>query len=131
MPKRKTTRSTDYVGYRHPPKNARFKPGKSGNPKGRPRGTRSVTAMLQDVTGRRISFTENGKTRTAPMLEVILHRLSNDAARGDPRAVKTLFSLVNQYGQSPEANTSFDEMLAEDREILERYMNADHRKRKE
>lgn len=122
MRKRKGPRRPDYVGYRHPPKGTQFKPGQSGNPKGRPRGTRSVAAMLQDVVERSVTFTENGKTRRAPLLEVILQRLTADAARGDQRAVKTLFSLVNQYGQSSETKRDLDDILAEDRDILAQYM---------
>jgi len=37
----------DRVGYGRPPRATRFVPGKSGNPKGRPKGARSVGAILQ------------------------------------------------------------------------------------
>lgn len=122
MPKKKGHRNPNDVGYRRPPKGTQFKPGQSGNPKGRPRGTRSLGAMLQDVVSRRVPLTVKGKLRMTPMLEVILHRLSTDAARGDPRAVKTLFSLVHQYGQAPETKLGPDDIAAEDREILAQYM---------
>ena len=34
----------DKVGYKHPPKHTRFKPGQSGNPRGRPKRARSLKA---------------------------------------------------------------------------------------
>jgi hypothetical protein len=32
-------KSTEKVGYKNPPKNTQFQPGKSGNPAGRPKGS--------------------------------------------------------------------------------------------
>jgi len=41
----------DYeVGYGRPPVHARFRPGQSGNPKGRPKGSRNKrTAMAEQI----------------------------------------------------------------------------------
>jgi hypothetical protein len=55
----------------------------------RPKGPKTVGAVLRDVTQRRIEVTENGKTRRILVLEVMLRRLANDAMRSDPRAMKT------------------------------------------
>jgi Family of unknown function (DUF5681) len=63
------------VGYRRPPKTTRFVAGKSGNPKGRPKGTRSIGAILRDIIQQKIGVTENGKTRRMPVLEVTFRRL--------------------------------------------------------
>src|SRR5271170_3024345 len=87
MPDRKGAGSTDYVvGYGRPPKATQFAPGKSGNPRGRPKGSRTVGAILEDILGRKIGVTENGKTRRVPTLEVMLLRLANDAMRTDRHA---------------------------------------------
>ncbi len=123
MPDRKTPKPPDYdVGYRRPPKASQFKAGKSGNPKGRPKASRSVGAVLQGILRQRIAVTENGKTRRIPALEVMLRRLTNDAMRSDPRAMKLLLSLVERYGDSPEAALDLGAVLAEDRAILARYL---------
>ena len=37
--------SRQKVGYRNPPQHTRFKPGQSGNPRGRPRGQRNLTTF--------------------------------------------------------------------------------------
>ena len=103
------------VGYGHPPKATQFRKGQSGNPRGRPKGSRPVGAVLQEILGQRIAVTENGRTRRVPALEVMLRRLANDAMRSEPSALKLMLSLVDRYGQSPEAAIHIDEILAEKR----------------
>jgi hypothetical protein len=112
----------DTVGYGRPPKATQFKKGQSGNPKGRPKGTRPVGAVLQEILGQRIAVTENGRTRRLPALEVMLRRLANDAMRSEPVALKLSLSLFDRYGDSPEAGIRFDEVLAEDKAILANFL---------
>jgi Family of unknown function (DUF5681) len=114
--------ATYAIGKGRPPQHTRWKPGQSGNPKGRPKGSRPVGAILQDIVQQRVPVTENGKTRWIPALEVMLRRLANDAMRSDQRAIKLLLSLVDRYAQSPETALQFREMLAEDEEILAQYL---------
>ena len=119
----KSLKSKEYViGYGKPPRDAQFPAGKSGNPKGRPKGSRSVGAVLKDIMRQKIAVTENGKTRRISALEVMLRRLANDAMRTDLRALKLMLSLFDRYGDSPEAVLHLDEMLAEDRAILAEFL---------
>ena len=115
------------VGYGRPPIATRFAPGKSGNPRGRPKGARSVGAILQNVVRQKITVSENGKTRRVPAIEGMLRRLVSDALRGDAGAMKLLLSLVDRYGDSPEAAIKLTDLLAEDQEILARYLQAPDR----
>jgi hypothetical protein len=117
----------DAVGYGRPPKATQFKKGQSGNPKGRPKGTRPVGAVLQEILGQRIAVTENGRTRRLPAMEVMLRRLANDAMRSDPVALKLMLSLFDRYGESPEAGIRFDEVLAEDKAILANFLKPANR----
>jgi hypothetical protein len=110
------------VGYGRPPKATQFKKGQSGNPKGRPKGSRPVGAVLQEILGQRIAVTENGKTRRLPALEVMLRRLANDAMRNDQPALKLILTLVDRYGESGESTLSVDEILSEDHAILAKYL---------
>jgi hypothetical protein len=123
MAKRFPLKSSPYrIGYGRPPKGTQFQPGKSGNPKGRPKGPKSVGAVLHDILHRRLEVTENGRTRRVPFLEVVLRRLANEAVRTDPRALKLMLSLMDRYAEAPEVGPQLEEMLAEDREILMRFL---------
>jgi Family of unknown function (DUF5681) len=109
------------VGYRRPPRHAQFKPGQCGNPRGRPKGARSIGTVLQEIMRQRISVTENGKTRRMSTLEVIFRRLANEAMRSDPKAVKLLLAVVDRYGGSPESTVRFADLQSEDLAILAQY----------
>lgn len=123
MPSRIRPRRRNFaVGYGRPPKATQFKAGESGNPKGRPKGSRSVGAILRSIIQQRVAVTENSKTRRIPVLEVMLRGLAADAMRRDPRALKLLLSLLEQYAESPETKLHLDELIAEDRAILAQYL---------
>lgn len=122
MVSRKQKPSEPGVGYGRPPKATQFKKGTSGNPKGRPKGSRTVGAVLQEILQQKIAVTENGKTRRVPALEVMLRRLANDAMRNEPTALKLMLSLYDRYGESPEAGIRLDEVLAEDKAILAKFL---------
>lgn len=123
MTNRKYSGSADYsVGYRRPPKATQFAAGESGNPKGRPKGSRTIGAVLRDIIQQKIVVTENGKTQRIAALEVMLRRLVNDAMRSDAKAMKVLLTLVDRYAETTEAKVQLGELMAEDQEILAQYL---------
>jgi hypothetical protein len=123
MTNRSGPRAADYaVGYGRPPRATQFVPGKSGNPRGRPKGSRTVGAILQDILRQKIAVTENGKTRRLNALEVTLRRLVNEAMRSDAKAMKLLLALVDRYAETTEAKVQLGELLAEDQAILAQYL---------
>ena len=123
MTNRRGSRSADYaVGYGRPPRATQFASGESGNPRGRPKGSRTVGAILQDILRQKIAVTENGKTRRLAALEVMLRRLVNDAMRSDAKAMKLLLALVDRYAETTEAKVQLGELLAEDQTILAQYL---------
>lgn len=123
MRKRKSSKSkSELVGYRRPPKSGQFKKGVSGNPGGRPRGSRNMRSVFRDVMRQKISVTENGKTRRIPALEVMLRRLANEAMRSDPRALRLILPMIERYADATEAEPGTDELMAEDEIILARHL---------
>ena len=67
------------VGYGRPPKEARFTPGKSGNPKGKPKGKRSLAAVVRKEVERIVEVVENGKKRRVSVQDAAMRRLVNEA----------------------------------------------------
>ena len=59
------------VGYRRPPLHSRFKPGQSGNLKGRPAGRPNVKSMIERVIHQKLPVRQGEKTRKMPMFEAI------------------------------------------------------------
>jgi hypothetical protein len=93
----------DYdVGYKRPPVESRFKPGRSGNPSGRPKGARSVPEEVRAALRQKIPVTENGRKRKISVLEATLRRLVEQAvSKGDLRAIRQVLSLADAYGMEP------------------------------
>ena len=53
---------SDYeVGYKKPPKDTQFKPGQSGNPLGRPKGTKNLKTDLMEELGQKIVVREGDR----------------------------------------------------------------------
>lgn len=82
------------VGYGKPPKRTRFKPGQSGNPRGRPKGTLNMATVLARTLRAKVVVNENGRRKTITKLEAALQQLTNKAAGGDLKAVHLLAGLV-------------------------------------
>ena len=80
------------VGYGKPPLRTRFQKGQSGSPKGRPRGSRNATTILNEALNERVVVTENGRRKSATKLEVIFKQLVNKAAQGDHRSIQLLLN---------------------------------------
>lgn len=92
MPKK---RDTHYqVGYGRPPLSTQFKKGQSGNPKGRPQGSKNATTLLKEALSEQVIVTENGRRRTITKKEAIVMQIVNKAASGDHRSIQLL--LLNQ-----------------------------------
>ena len=65
----------DYVvGRGKPPAHSRFRPGQSGNPGGRKKGSRNLKSVLEEVMREEIELTENGKKRSVSLLEALIKR---------------------------------------------------------
>src|SRR5947199_134552 len=108
----------DYeVGYCRPPLATRFRPGQITNPKGRSKKPKTVGKSLADLLKKRIEITEDGKTRTMTMQDIIMHRLMHRAAKGDLKAIQMLFALMDRYQDSPDTSLDPLDLAPEDQRI--------------
>ena len=111
----------DYeVGYRKPPRSTRFKKGQSGNPRGRPSGSKNLSTLLSEALNEPVTVTENGRRRKVSKRETIIKQLVNQSANGDWRAVKMLLeSLRDIEGQTEPAADEPSAFTAADEEVIE------------
>ena len=114
----------DYeIGYGRPPRSTQFKPEIGGDPRGRPKGMKSVAKMLQEALSRRMTIQENGRERKMQAQDVIIRGLVNDAARRNSRAVKLLFALIDRYGVTNEREIDLATLDVEDQDLIDSYLS--------
>jgi Family of unknown function (DUF5681) len=108
-------RNTYAVGHGKPPEARRFKPGQSGNPKGRPKGKRSKTgaapherlkSIILEEAYRTIKVNDGPSQVTVRMARAVMRSLAITAAKGNTRAQKLFLELLG--------NTELSNKLAED-----------------
>jgi hypothetical protein len=88
------------VGYRRPPRHSRFKPGQSGNPKGRPKGSKSLKTLLEGALSSSVTITENGILKKVALQELLFKAMIGKAVKGDTRSTALLVKLMEQFGLS-------------------------------
>ncbi len=107
------------TGYKIPPTNSQFKPGQSGNPKGRPRGRRNTYSVLDDLLNQKIPVTQDGKQTKIDKKTAILLQTVNHSVRGDQRAIQTLLPHMLAIDENKERLAAVRESLStNDQEIL-------------
>ena len=88
--------TTPNVGRGHPPKHAQFRKGMSGNPKGRPKGSKNLSTLLREAADDQVSATIGGKTRTISKLQATAMQLATKAASGDLAAINKFLEWVDE-----------------------------------
>ncbi len=89
------------VGYRKPPEANRFKPGQSGNPKGRPKGGLNLATDLSAELGEQITVREGGQPRRISKQRALIKSLMAKALQGDVRATTALLALYARVISEP------------------------------
>lgn len=81
------------VGYRKPPKHAQFRPGQSGNPKGRKKGTKGMKTLAQKTLTAKVAVRTGNGPKQMMRIEALLHKMVELGMKGNPRALLALFSM--------------------------------------
>lgn len=108
------------TGYKIPPKDTQFKPGQSGNPKGRPKGRRNTYSVLDDLLNQKILVTQDGNQIKIDKKTAILLQAVNRAVKGDLRAIQNIFPHLLAIDTEKEHLDAMREVLStNDQAILE------------
>ncbi len=68
-----------------------FKEGESGNPNGRPKGSRNLSTILKEMLEEDVEVVIDGKKERRQFQEVIICKLLKKANDGDIRAIEQIF----------------------------------------
>lgn len=106
------------VGYGKPPKHTQFNKDQSGNPKGRPKGSRNFSTDVKDTLKARVGLTGDGKRKTVSTQLATLLQLRKKALSGDARALDRMIELARTYNDEEIAEAAAKLSLTDD-EVLE------------
>ncbi len=114
---------SDYeVGYGKPPRHTRFQPGRSGNPRGRPKGTNNLKTDLMEELGEKIVIREGDRSQKISKQRALLKSVVNRAIKGDARATSIALSTMMRLLDTGEGAPAVTESLLDDEhEILEAF----------
>lgn len=110
----------DEIGYGKPPKAHRFKPGQSGNPKGRKNGAKNEATILQELLQHKVTLTERGKPRKITLREAIYRRIAEDSLKGNIKSATFLFNRDQMISMSSDAIR--EGLGDDDKAVLEAYL---------
>jgi hypothetical protein len=83
-------------GRRSPPKHTQFKPGQSGNPKGRPKGSKNLSTLILQAANDQVVATIEGKPRRISKVQATTMQLATKAAGGDQAAMSKFLDWVDE-----------------------------------
>ena len=92
------------VGYGKPPVSGRFKPGRSGNPKGRPKGAKNkvprlneerLKAIVLEEAYREITVRDGDRNVSVPMAQAVVRAMAVNAAKGQHRAQRLFAEMLS------------------------------------
>lgn len=112
------------IGYGKPPKTTRFKPGQSGNPHGRPKGSMNLETLLDKALDAKVTMeTQNGAKRITKR-EAILLKWVNQALAGDTKSIQALLPwIVKTDEHKNKLAQMLEDVSEEDNEILKGFTN--------
>ena len=115
------------VGYKRPPVATRFQPGRSGNPSGRPKQTKSLQTEIRDELAELTPIVDNDGSVKITKAKAVARSLVDAAADGNIRALAILLSYCTQRSDAVDDQSEQD--TPDDVEILDEFVGRELRRR--
>jgi hypothetical protein len=87
------------VGKGLPPMETRWKPGQSGNPKGRGKGRKNIATLFHEEMNKKVAVVENGQRRMITKAQAAIKQLINSATKGDQKAIQAIMGFSKELGE--------------------------------
>lgn len=119
----------DKVGKYRPPRDKQWKPGQSGNPRGRRKGSKNRKTIVRAAERKLITVNKAGRPRKMTLTEIGLEHLQKEVASGDRKAFLDYLDILERYSDRDEVSASMQELLAEDASIMANLLARKKRKK--
>ncbi len=113
----------DTVGYKKPPRHSRFKPQQSGNPKGRPKGSKNMSTLIKGELDAPIAISEGGKTRRVSKREALVKTQVAKALKGDHKAAHLLMGLDMTIEVQEKESRQIEQISTDDEAIVATFLS--------
>lgn len=107
------------VGYGKPPKESQFKPGKSGNMKGRPKGRISTARLLEKHMDTKVTVNIGGKQKKVSRREALVLSAIGDAFKGNEKVRRQFLDLVLSFDATSQAENASAADMAQDQAVVD------------
>ncbi len=119
MPRNRDQEPDYEVGYGMPPHHTRFKPGVSGNPRGRPKAAKNLSTLVHEALNETVVVAENGRRRKISKRQAIITQLVNRSAQADLKATQILLGIMQDIERRSEAEPAEATFDAADEKVIE------------
>lgn len=113
------------VGYKRPPKHTRFKPGVSGNPRGRQPKRWSAKGEIRRQFLEKLTVQDGNKKVRVPKLTLLVRSLIHKGIKGDTRAALAAYKLAAELRVlelKREIKYDFEALTPEEHKIREQWL---------
>jgi uncharacterized protein DUF5681 len=97
----------------------KFRKGKSGNPKGRPRSAQNRDTIARKVMGQPVAVVQDGRRKKISLLEAVLTRHANKALTGDARSALILLNEIRSEKRTEPASPEAEHLDSDDQLVVQ------------